>query len=453
MNNDIAKKMPFSMIAEQALLGSVLIDPESIRNIADTVSDSDFYVTEHQQIFAAMLRLFSTSSQIDVITLIDDLVRDGVYDKSGGENYIRMLIDSVPSALNIRDYAKIVKEKSLLRRLVEAGEDIAERAYSEQDSVGDLLDYAGNKIYSIAQGRDDRNFITIDKVLMQVYEHLHQLQTDPEASQGTKTGFSDLDNVLAGMGNSDLILVGGGPGMGKTSFAMNIATNVALKTHKKVAIFSLEMSAEQLATRMLASEALVSSYALRTGNISDDDWTRLAGAVDRLSGSRILIDDTPGISVTGTKAKLRREGDIGLVIIDYLQLMQGEKHTDNRVQEVADITRGMKLMAKELNVPIICCAQLSRGPEGRQDKKPMLSDLRDSGSIEQDADTVLFVYRDEYYKTSEDAGPDKNSIDIVECIVAKNRHGSTGSVKLSWSGTYTLFRSIENNAPEPPTGY
>lgn len=241
--------------------------------------------------------------------------------------------------------------------------------------------------------------------------------------------------------------------MGKTSFAMNIATNVALKTHKKVAIFSLEMSAEQLATRMLASEALVSSYALRTGNISDDDWTRLAGAVDRLSGSRILIDDTPGISVTGMKAKLRREGDIGLVIIDYLQLMQGEKHTDNRVQEVADITRGMKLMAKELNVPIICCAQLSRGPEGRQDKKPMLSDLRDSGSIEQDADTVLFVYRDEYYKTSEDAGPDKNSIDIVECIVAKNRHGSTGSVKLSWSGTYTLFRSIENNAPEPPTGY
>ena len=431
MNNDIAKKMPFSMIAEQALLGSVLIDPESIRNIADTVSDSDFYVTEHQQIFAAMLRLFSTSSQIDVITLIDDLVRDGVYDKSGGENYIRMLIDSVPSALNIRDYAKIVKEKSLLRRLVEAGEDIAERAYSEQDSVGDLLDYAGNKIYSIAQGRDDRNFITIDKVLMQVYEHLHQLQTDPEASQGTKTGFSDLDNVLAGMGNSDLILVGGRPGMGKTSFAMNIATNVALKTHKKVAIFSLEMSAEQLATRMLASEALVSSYALRTGNISDDDWTRLAGAVDRLSGSRILIDDTPGISVTGMKAKLRREGDIGLVIIDYLQLMQGEKH----------------------NVPIICCAQLSRGPEGRQDKKPMLSDLRDSGSIEQDADTVLFVYRDEYYKTSEDAGPDKNSIDIVECIVAKNRHGSTGSVKLSWSGTYTLFRSIENNAPEPPTGY
>ena len=449
MNNDIAKKMPFSMIAEQALLGSVLTDPESIRNIADTVSDSDFYVTEHQQIFAAMLRLFSTSSQIDVITLIDDLVRDGVYDKSGGENYIRMLIDSVPSALNIRDYAKIVKEKSLLRRLVEAGEDIAERAYSEQDSVGDLLDYAGNKIYSIAQGRDDRNFITIDKVLMQVYEHLHQLQTDPEASQGTKTGFSDLDNVLAGMGNSDLILVGGRPGMGKTSFAMNIATNVALKTHKKVAIFSLEMSAEQLATRMLASEALVSSYALRTGNISDDDWTRLAGAVDR----RILIDDTPGISVTGMKAKLRREGDIGLVIIDYLQLMQGEKHTDNRVQEVADITRGMKLMAKELNVPIICCAQLSRGPEGRQDKKPMLSDLRDSGSIEQDADTVLFVYRDEYYKTSEDAGPDKNSIDIVECIVAKNRHGSTGSVKLSWSGTYTLFRSIENNAPEPPTGY
>ena len=453
MNNDIIRKMPFSMIAEQALLGSVLLDPESIRNVADTLSDSDFYVAEHQQIFAAMLRLFSTSNQIDVVTLIDDLVRDGVYDKSGGESYIRTLTDSVPSALNIRDYAKIVKEKSLLRRLIEAGEDIAERAYSEQDDVGDLLDYAGNKIYSIAQGRDDRSFVSIDKVLMQVYEHLHALQTDPEASQGTKTGFSDLDAVLAGMGNSDLILVGGRPGMGKTSFAMNIATNVALKTHKKVAIFSLEMSAEQLATRMLASEALVSSYSLRTGNISDDDWTKLAGAVDRLCGCRILIDDTPGITVTGMKAKLRREGDVGLVVIDYLQLMQGDRHNDNRVQEVPEITRGMKLMAKEMNVPVICCAQLSRGPEGRQVKKPMLSDLRDSGSIEQDADTVLFIYRDDYYKTDKEAGQDQNSIDIVECIVAKNRHGSTGSVKLSWSGTYTLFRGIENNAAEPPAGY
>ena len=234
---------------------------------------------------------------------------------------------------------------------------------------------------------------------------------------------------------------------------MNIATNVALRTHKKVAIFSLEMSAEQLATRMLASEALVNSYSLRTGNISDDDWTKLAGAVDRLSGCRILIDDTPGITVTGMKAKLRREGDVGLVVIDYLQLMQGDSHNDNRVQEVAEITRGMKLMAKEMNVPVICCAQLSRGPEGRQVKKPMLSDLRDSGSIEQDADTVLFIYRDEYYNTNKEAGEDQNSIDIVECIIAKNRHGSTGSVKLSWSGAYTLFRGIEGNAPEPPAGH
>ncbi len=453
MNNDIIKKMPFSMIAEQALLGSVLLDPESIRNVADTVSDSDFYVAEHRQIFAAMLKLFSTSNQIDVVTLIDDLVRDGVYDKSGGEGYIRTLTDSVPSALNIRDYARIVKEKSLLRRLIEAGEDIAERAYSEQDDVGNLIDYAGSKIYSIAQGRDDRSFVSIEKVLLQVYEHLHALQTDPESTQGTKTGFSDLDSVLAGMGNSDLILVGGRPGMGKTSFAMNIATNVALRTHKKVAIFSLEMSAEQLATRMLSSEALVNSYSLRTGNISDDDWTKLAGAVDRLSGCRILIDDTPGITVTGMKAKLRREGDVGLVVIDYLQLMQGDSHNDNRVQEVAEITRGMKLMAKEMNVPVICCAQLSRGPEGRQVKKPMLSDLRDSGSIEQDADTVLFIYRDEYYNTNKEAGEDQNSIDIVECIIAKNRHGSTGSVKLSWSGAYTLFRGIEGNAPEPPAGH
>lgn len=441
MNNDIIKKMPFSMVAEQALLGSVLIDPESIRNIADTVSDTDFYVAEHRQIFAAMLRLFSTSNQIDVVTLIDDLVRDGVYDKSGGEGYIRMLIDGVPSALNIRDYARIVKEKSLLRRLVEAGEDIAERAYSEQDDVGDLLDYAGNKIYSIAQGRDERTFISIERVLLQVYEHLHQLQTDPEASQGTKTGFSDLDEVLAGMGNSDLILVGGRPGMGKTSFAMNIATNVAASTGKAVCIFSLEMSGEQLVNRMLSSEALVDSRSLRSGELSAEDWPRLADAAARLSGCDILVDDSTGITPTAMKAKLRRVKNLGLVVIDYLQLMQSGKDIENRVQEVGDISRNLKVMAKDLGVPVICCAQLSRGPESRTSKKPMLSDLRDSGAIEQDADIVMFLYRDEYYKDQDgSAAPEANT---AEVIVAKNRHGSTDTVKMGWIGRFTKFRTLD----------
>ncbi len=448
MNDEIIRKLPFSLIAEQSLLGSILINPEAFNEIADAVSGSDFYMTEHTQIFLAMHELFLANSEIDVVTLIDTLVTKGIYDKSGGESYIRTLGEVVPNALNVKDYARIVKEKSVLRQLIEVCGDISEVAYSEQDSVGHIIDSAESKIFAIAQGRDTKNFRHIREVLMDVYGHLHEMSTNKGASQGTKTGFSGLDNVLAGMGDSDLVLVGARPGMGKTSFCLNIATNVAQATKKKVCIFSLEMSAEQLVSRILSSEAMVDSYSLRTGELKSEEWENIAEASSRLSACDILIDDTSGITITGMKAKLRRVKDLGLVVIDYLQLMQSDKRIDNRVNEVGDISRNMKLMAKELNVPVICCAQLSRGPESRTDKKPMLSDLRDSGAIEQDADVVMFLYRDEYYKTDSDPSNERDG-DIAEVIIAKNRHGSTGTVKMGWIGRYTKFRTIADESQLP----
>jgi replicative DNA helicase len=423
------------------LLGAVLIDPASLNEVADMLTAEDFYLSEHKQIYLAMHELFLTNSEIDVVTLIDMLVVKGIYDKSGGEDYIRTLTEAVPDALNIKDYARIVKEKSVLRQLISACTEISESAYSEQASVSSILDHAENLIFNIAQGRDTKNFRHVKEILNDVYEHLKELNTNKEATQGTRTGFSALDRVLAGMGKSDLVLVGARPGMGKTSFALNVATNVAKQTKKAVCIFSLEMSADQLITRVLASEALVNSYALRTGELKPEDWEHLAIAAGELAGCDILIDDTAGMTVTAMKAKLRRVQNLGLVVIDYLGLMQSDGYKDNRVQQVSEISRSLKIMAKELMVPVICCAQLSRGPEGRQGNKPMLSDLRDSGAIEQDADTVIFLYRSEYYKTDEAANQDTS---IAEVIIAKNRHGSTGTVNMGWNGQFTKFITIDN---------
>lgn len=439
MQNELIKRSPFSMPAEQSLLGAILIDPVSITQVADLLNSEDFYLEEHKQIYLAMQELFMANSEIDVVTLIDMLVTKGIYNKSGGEDYIRTLTDAVPDALNIKDYARIVKEKSVLRQLISACTEISEAAYSEQESVTDIIDHAENLIFNIAQGRDTKGFRHIKDVLGDVYAHLHDLNTNKEATQGTQTGFSALDRVLAGMGKSDLVLVGARPGMGKTSFALNIATNVAKQTKKAVCIFSLEMSADQLVNRVLSSEALVNSYSLRTGELAPADWENLARAAGELAGCDILIDDTSGLTVTAMKAKLRRVKNLGLVVIDYLGLMSGDKHTENRVQEVSEISRSLKIMAKELMVPIVCCAQLSRGPESRTDKKPMLSDLRDSGAIEQDADTVIFLYRSEYYKTDEAASQDTS---IAEIIVAKNRHGAQGTVNMGWNGQFTKFVTI-----------
>ena len=422
------RKLPFSLIAEQSLLGAVLVDPESFNLIADMLSSNDFYLEEHRQIFMAMHELFLTSSQIDVVTLIDMLVQKGVYTKSGGEQYLRTILEVVPNALNIKDYARIVKDKSVLRQLITASDEVSEMAYSEQEDVAHILDSAESKIFSIAQGKDTKSFKHIRDVLNDVYQHLYDLQNDKESTQGTPTGFEGLDKVLAGMSKSDLVLVGARPGMGKTSFCLNIAANVAAQQKQTV----------------------VDSYKLRTGELQPEDWDNVANAAAKLAKCDILIDDTAGITVTGMKAKLRRVKNLGLVVIDYLQLMQGDKHTDNRVQEVGDISRGMKLMAKELMVPVICCSQLNRGVEGRSDKRPMMSDLRESGTIEQDADVIMLLFRDEYYKINESATPNSDAeSNIVEVIVAKNRHGSTATVKMGWIGRYTRFRSIADESTLP----
>ncbi len=447
MNDELIKKLPFSLIAEQSLLGSILIDPDCFNDVAELISSGDFYLTEHSQIYVAMHELFLANKTIDIVMLIDTLVSKGIYNKSGGEDYIKALGETVANSLNVKDYAQIVKEKSMLRTLIETCGEISDIAYSEEGRAVDTINYAESRIFDIAQGKDTKNFRHIHEVILDVYKNLHTMATAGEAAQGTRTGFSGLDGVLAGMGKGDIIIVGARPGMGKTSFALNIATNVALQTKKKVCIFSLEMSAEQLVSRIISSEAMVDSYAMRTGKLDTKQWEDIANATSMLAECDILIDDTTNITVTAMKGKLRRVENLGLVVIDYLQLMQSDnRKIDNRAQEVGDISRNLKIMAKELGVPVICCAQLSRDNEkrGGGSKKPMLSDLRDSGSIEQDADIVLFLYRDEYYDT--EAASDEGS--IAEVIVAKNRHGSQGTVKMGWIGRYTKFRTIATNMEE-----
>ncbi len=443
-SNELIKKMPFSLEAEQSVLGSILINPECFTEIANEIKSSDFYLEAHTEIYLAMQDLFLQNRTIDVVTLIDSLVHRGVYDNiEDSKKYIKLIAEVVPSASNVKDYAKIVRDKRVLRQLIETCAGITDQAYSEQDDVQSLLDSAEQQIFDIAERSQTKGFTHIKDALLANYEHLKLLKSDPDAASGQPTGFSGLDKVLVGMGAGDLILVGARPGMGKTSFAMNIATKVAHSSKKTVCVFSLEMSAEQLVSRMLSSEALVDSYAIRSGDLSNEDWEKLARASSVLSECEILIDDTAGISAAGMRAKLRRVKNLGLIVIDYLQLMQSDntKKNDSRVNDVADISRNLKLMAKDLKVPIICCAQLSRGPESRTDKRPMLSDLRDSGAIEQDADVVMFLYRNEYYDTAEKNEEIQNTAEI---IVAKNRHGSTQNVKMGWFGKFTKFTTLSD---------
>ena len=436
---DMQRNLPCALEAEQSVLGSILIDPNCFADLTEILRAEDFYLEEHGEIFYAMYDLFSKSREIDLVTLIDTLVSRGVYNEEESKKYIKIIAETVPSAANVLDYAQIVKEKSLLRSLIGASDEIREMAFSAQGEVKDIIDSAEQKVFAIAQGSENKGFVHIREAISRTYARLDLLARDKAAASGTPTGFSALDRTLVGLGEGDLVIVGARPGMGKTSFCMNLATNIAKSTKKNVCVFSLEMSAEQLASRMLSSEALVDSYAIRSGELTSEQYKQLADAAADLSESNILIDDTTGITVTRMKAKLRRVKNLGLVVVDYLQLMQGEgRRTDNRVLEVGDISRGLKILAKELKIPVICCAQLSRGPESRTDKRPMLSDLRDSGAIEQDADIILFLYRDEYYK---EPGPGEQS--VAECIVSKNRHGSTGTVKLSWIGQFTKFLTQE----------
>lgn len=432
----VERAMPCSVEAEQAVLGSVLIDPSCMDELTGMLTQEDFYLAEHAEIYKAMQTMYATSKNIDVVTLLDTLVVSGTYDEAGGRSYLALVADAVPTAINAVDYAKIVRDKALLRKLIEVGESITESAYIGEDTAEALIESAEKQVYQIADSRGNTGFVGVQEAMIKAMQTLNTLSLDPNALRGVPTGFTVLDEVIVGMSGADLVLVGARPGMGKTAFAMNIATSAAERTKKTVCVFSLEMSAEQLVNRMIASEAQIDSYKLRRGDLKPDDWQKIAYTASHISEMDIRIDDTPGITVSGMRSKLRRVKDLGLVVIDYLQLMQGEKHSENRVQEVGEISRNLKLLAKEFDVPVVCCAQLNRATETRSDKRPMLADLRDSGAIEQDADIIMFLYRDEYYKT------DTLEQSVAEVIVAKNRHGSPESIKLGWLGQYTKFINL-----------
>jgi len=443
--DDVSRKLPYSQFAEQAVLGSVLIDPESFSTIATILNEDDFYLSEHRSVYAAMKQMFNESKRIDVVTLINRLSESGACEKAGGVKYIKLLADSVPTSSNVKDYAKIVKDKATLRRIIEVCGDISDMAYSEEGNVGDLVGSAEQKIYDIANKKSSQDFRTIDEILVNVVDHLDALARETGDEKGMQTGFSALDKVLVGMGPGNMVLVGARPGMGKTSFALNIATNVARTSGKAVCIFSLEMTGEELAMRMLSSEGMVSNQSMRTGKLSQEEWDKLSFAVEKLGSCDIRVDDTAGISISQMRAKLRRVkgNELGMIVIDYLQLLQGDKKYDSRTNEVSDISRNLKLMAKDFGVPIVCCAQLSRNPESRKNSegghRPMLSDLRESGSIEQDADMVMLLYSDEYYELSKE---ERSMTRIFEVIVAKNRHGETKTVKMGWVPQYTKFCTL-----------
>ena len=446
MEDLLERKMPVSIEAEQALLGSLIMRPSSFEKIGGMIKAEDFDMSLHQHMFSAIESMFNTSASIDPVTLVNAIVEMGDKDATASAKYIKFLCESVPSAANIEDYAKIVKEKALLRRLIDVCGGISKEAFDGGVPARQIIDAAEQRIFDLSHGNTTKDFRHIRDILQNVYEELEiKSEHKGDDPRSVKTGFSGLDRVLVEMGSGDLVIVGARPGMGKTSFAMNIATNVAKQSKKSVCIFSLEMSGEQLVTRILSSEALVDSYALRSGQLKPEDWDSIAGVITDLSGCNIYIDDTSAMTTTEMKSKLRRIPNLGLVVIDYIGLMQSTVNTDNRAVAVGEISRNLKIMAKDLGVPFIVCAQLNRGTESRSgtDKKPNLSDLRDSGSIEQDADTVIFLYRDEYY--------DKEKTDeasVAEVIIAKNRHGSQGTVKVGWVGRYTKFRSLATDMQE-----
>ena len=450
INSSIIKQMPVSVEAEQALLGSIIIKPETFDQIGGLIRVEDFYLEEHKHIYSALVSMYTSSKVIDAVTLVNALVEQGDRDEVGGIQYVTLLAESVPAVSNVKDYARIVKEKSVLRRLINACDEITKEAYDEASEVRMIVDSAEQKIFDISHNNETKEFRHIRDVLQNVYKDIELKSSEKGDSQDTKTGFSGLDQKLIKMGKGDLIIVGARPGMGKTSFALNIATNVAKMTKKGVAIFSLEMSGEQLVSRIISSEAMIDSKTLATGNLRPEDWDNIADVASSLSGCEIYIDDTSQITSTEMKSKLRRIPNLGLAVIDYIGLMQSTSNSDNRAQQVGEISRNLKIMAKDFGIPIVCCAQLNRGTESRPGagKRPTLADLRDSGSIEQDADVVLFLYRDEYYKDISGADSQEGEADsanTAEVIIAKNRHGEVGNVKMGWIGKFTKFRTLESD--------
>ena len=434
-------RLPFSLEAEQSVLGAALLDSGCVPELVRLVRPEFFYREQHRRIFEVISAKFTLGEPIDIVTVMEAAVREEIFSTPvETKAYLAQLAQIVPSVHNLEAYAGILQEKYHLRSLITTSRDIIEQAEAPTAESEGLLEYAEQRIYDIRNGHDNGSLVPVSRVVMETFDRLQRLSGENRADYlGISTGYGDLDRMITGLNKSDLILLAARPGMGKTAFALNIAANAALRGKKTVAIFSLEMSREQLMNRLFAAEGGIDSRRLLTGELSTEDWVKVAELSPQFGGAPLYMDDTAGITVAEMKAKLRRVRDLGLVVIDYLQLMSTGRRSDNRVQEVSEITRSLKVMAKELNVPVITLSQLSRGTESRSDHRPMLSDLRESGSIEQDADIVLFLYREAYYER------EKEDQSEAECIIAKNRHGETGSISLRWDGRFTRFFGVDRN--------
>lgn len=442
----LSMRLPHSVEAEQAVLGSILIDERCVPQVIEALKSEDFYLRQNREIFDAVCSMFHFSETIDPVTVLDKMKQQGVYDEATSYEYIKQLMLVTPTAANVGEYIGIVKDKSLLRRIAETGGAITAMVQEGTATAQEALEAAEQRIYAIRQGRGAQGLEHISSVILSVYDRLNELASSDSAVPGLSTGLGDLDRAIAGLNRSDLIILAARPGMGKTSMALNILLHAGKFSGKAVVFFSLEMSREQLAMRLISSESYVDNKRLVTGRLSGEDWDKIAAASMALNQTGIWIDDNPMLTVADMNAKCRRVDNLGLVVIDYLQLMTASggdsRRGDNRQQVVSEISRALKIMAKELNVPVLCLSQLSRGSEGRADKRPMLSDLRESGAIEQDADIVMFLYREDYYNQ------DTEDHNLCECIIAKNRHGETGTVELQWIPEYTSFTAIDRRHEE-----
>ena len=438
----LTRQMPHSLEAEQAVLGSMLIDAECIKDVMDKLQPEDFYIRQNRDIFETIYTMFSYSRPVDGVTVAEEMQKNGTFDELTTKNYLVQLIEVTPTSANVMEYVAIVRSKALLRSLAKAAGDVLAMVQEGVGEAQSVLEAAEQRIYAIRRGRSAQDMVPVGQIIKPVLDQINDMAASKTGLSGLSSGFSGLDQKIHGLNRSDLILLAARPGMGKTSFALNIALNVAKQNNDKaVAVFSLEMSKEQLVTRLLSSEGLVENGRLTNGRLSASDWGKLTQAARTIKQTDIRIDDNPLLTVADMNAKCRRIDNLGLVVIDYLQLMTssgGKSYAgENRQQAVSDISRMLKIMAKELNVPVICLSQLSRANEKREDKRPMLSDLRESGAIEQDADIVIFLYREDYYKD------DTENQNIAECIVAKNRHGERCKLPLRWMPEYTTFSTVE----------
>ncbi|MGN1160987.1 MAG: replicative DNA helicase [Candidatus Fimenecus sp.] len=441
--------LPYSLDAEQAVLGAILKDPACLPTVSDMLKTEHLYLPQHKAIYSAILNIDAMGTGIDPLVVLEELKKDGVYDDIGGKTYLMKIADAVPSTKNVESYIRIIIDKFYRRTLIMTAQEILDESNEGAENADTLLDMAEQKIYDIRRGKNTSGPAKVSDIIMSdVIVRLNKLASaDPKEKEqylGIPTGFSYLDRVLAGgFHRSDLILIGARPGMGKTSFALNVARNIAMKG-KKVLFFSLEMSNEQLAQRIISTEARIISSKLRTGDINDADWEKIGLALQNLVNAELYFDDTANITVPEMKARVRRMKNVDCVVIDYLQLMSGTKRTDNRVQEISEITRSLKLMAKDLNIPVVTCSQLSRNTAKTADHRPQLTDLRESGSIEQDADIVLMLHREDYYNNGDDnSEPEQATANTAEVIVAKNRHGSTEKVEVAWNAEFTMFSTLE----------